>query len=105
MIDAWNLLFRSPRIFRFLFKFVQPTPLLESTRSDSDRVGIFLSLERWINSRSISCDVCYFTVLRKKYLKKEKRNIFPLLSALKFYKIISIIRANEREIYFIGEDY
>lgn len=76
MIDAWNLL------FRFLFKFVQPTPLLESTRSDSDRVGIFLSLERWINSRSISCDVCYFTVLRKKYLKKEKRNIFPLIIRL-----------------------
>lgn len=83
MIDAWNLLFRSPRIFRFLFKFVQPTPLLESTRSDSDRVGIFLSLERWINSRSISCDVCYFTVLRKKYLKKKKRrNIFPLIIRL-----------------------
>lgn len=68
--------------FRVLFKFVQPTPLLESTRSDSDRVGIFLSLERWINSRSISCDVCYFTVLRKKYLKKEKRNIFPLIIRL-----------------------
>lgn len=83
MIDAWNLLFRSPRIFRFLFKFVQPTPLLESTRNDSDRVGIFLSLERWINSRSISCDVCYFTVLRKKYLKKKKRrNIFPLIIRL-----------------------
>lgn len=30
-------------------------------------------LERWINSRSISCDVCYFTVLRKKYLKKRKK--------------------------------
>lgn len=83
MIDAWNLLFQSPRIFRFLFKFVQPTPLLESTRSDSDRVGIFLSLERWINSRSISCDVCYFTVLRKKYLKKKrKKKHLPLIIRL-----------------------